>query len=387
MSIAPTASCTTPHHQVQESDCSFCQSIITDWIICHLCGFRYCRNCAKADSPQALWASCCPSCVNRHRKVCPDISFQPGAPVPVAVLFLYVEEYKATTWHLMNTVVGTLKCEGVQVSPYLLTTQQATVNTEEYFEWLSDQPVQSTFLAFFVTETVLNGGWVWTNKEAERGWESEVTLLNSLFNSEPEWQSLYSGFRDTYLVVLSCGGNFSPARGEPNLAARLTDWLTSVDAFGNLIAFMNPRMIISEVHGFCGLLVRELCVSHTPIQEALVQSYCRDDHVRAHTDIVWCTARHPPLVLRNASGARVCGIDLPPLCLSTCRAAHRRVKRGGGDIHALQPVALTTQCCKAKYLLRASATANVPEERQEAGFQYILEQWPATFAYSLEKRV
>jgi hypothetical protein len=148
---------------------------------------------------------------------------------------------------------------------------------------------------------------------------------------------------------------------------------------------LNPRLIISEVLGFYALLVTELCVHHTPFQEALIQAYCREEHIQAHTDLLWLTGGFPPLVLRNASGARICGFDLPFLCLPSCKAhsAQRRIKRGRGDIHQNGFEYLTTQCCKASYRLDVAQGTKLPEEHVVANRRYVIENWPGGFKYTL----
>ncbi|KAG8681833.1 hypothetical protein FRC09_017201, partial [Ceratobasidium sp. 395] len=59
------------------------------------------------------------------------------------------------------------------ISVYKMTTIQALDVSSEYQEWLSEQPVTSTMLVFFVTESVLNGGWVFDDA-ADRAWHAEI---------------------------------------------------------------------------------------------------------------------------------------------------------------------------------------------------------------------
>jgi hypothetical protein len=191
---------------------------------------------------------------------------------------------------------------------------------------------------------------------------------------------------------LSCHARFPTGSKSTTFALLATfsraltfDFRTQI--FGHVLAPLNPRLIISETVGFYALLAKELCVHNTPFQEALMQAYCRDEHVRAHTDLLWLTGGHPPLVLRYASGARICGIPTPYLCLPSCNNPLKRVKRGSGFIHADRFTILNTQCCKARYRMQVAPDEQLPEEREVAGVRYVLQEWPARIAYTLTREV
>ncbi|QRV83723.1 hypothetical protein RhiJN_11739 [Ceratobasidium sp. AG-Ba] len=199
----------------------------------------------------------------------------------------------------------------------------------------------------------------------------------------PGWRECYTRFLASYLFIVSCGGNFSPARSF-QLPHALTAWMTETRIFRHVLALMHPRLIASQLNGFFGSLLNELFVHHSSMQDALLHSYCRDDLVRAHTDIVWMTGGQEALVLKNASGPRVRGLELNLPCAAGCREMYKRVKRGG-IFDPDHPVILTRSCCLKRYRLRAAPGVAIPQEHSLAGFTCVLDSWPGGFAHTLEE--
>lgn len=225
-------------------------------------------------------------------------------------------------------------------------------------------------------------------------------LLDALFTSHEVWASEYRRLRQGYLFIVSCGGNFSQARDEPNLPEKITNWLKQYvqsaifllmflnkvcrkSVFSNVIAFLNSRLVVTETQQFFSLLATAMCVHHTPFKQALIIAYCHDEYILSHSGILWLTARRPPLALRNSGGARFCGLSPPYLCVKTCGAhpAQQRVERR--RVSQEGQIIWRTLCCKQSYLVVADNPTELPEEIDFAGTRYILENWPGGFTYQL----
>jgi hypothetical protein len=55
---------------------------------------------------------------------------------------------------------------------------------------------------------------------------SLVQVLSALFDGDPVWRDAYCRLRESYLFILTCGGNFSPERDEPDLPGKMSNWLS-----------------------------------------------------------------------------------------------------------------------------------------------------------------
>ncbi|KAG8750098.1 hypothetical protein FRC12_013077 [Ceratobasidium sp. 428] len=206
-----------------------------------------------------------------------------------------------------------------------------------------------------------------------------------MFASDPDLKQEYLKFRESYLFIVSGGGNFT-FELERNLAGRLSDWLAREQIFGHAVVFTRSWLFPSEVHDFYTRLLAEMCAHHAPFREALAQAFCRDECIKAHTDLLWMTGGFPALVFRDADGARVCGLDLGSLCARTCPAKVGTVSRHAGDLHkGDRAVVLFTPCCRLMYKLSVAADAQVPEERKLAGSSYVINLWPGLFPYELDR--
>ncbi|CUA76466.1 hypothetical protein RSOLAG22IIIB_12311 [Rhizoctonia solani] len=356
MATTTVADCTINVIPENDTSCTFCGETIADWIVC-----------------------ACHVSRGRGNK-CPNVRVKRNMRAPAAVLLISVVDFREPAHHLMNTVVGTLKGGDVDVYLWQMTVVEAMENNVEYYLWLTSLPPHVVLHVFLVTETVFNGGWV-TSTDRSLWWLPEVELLDLVFNRDPEWSACYERLRHIYLYIVSCGGNFIPSHREPSIPHQISNWLSKTQVFDHILAFLNPRLIINEVQGFFTMLLTELNVHHTKFSEALVQAYCRDEAVQAHTDLLWFTGGHPPMILRDSSGSKVAGMSPPNLCRAGCPAGGAsRVKIGKG-----KELIWKTQCCRVKYRLDLPEHTVLPVEQQIGARSYILVEWPGVLGYTLTK--
>ncbi|KAG9097910.1 hypothetical protein FRC06_007033 [Ceratobasidium sp. 370] len=243
-------------------------------------------------------------------------------------------------------------------------------------------PRQASLFVLLVTETFQNAGWIhYEDEDGVAHWQPEESILFVLDSLVMEQ---IKRFRQNYLFVLSCGGNYATMNERPEFL----DWIKK-DVFKNMIGFLNPRLSLRQIPGFLSRFVQLICVQAKPTHVAIVEAYVRDELTRTHSDIIWFTPTGI-LVYRHAPArSKPRGVDLPwvrKVC--ACNRETNGVKRWNpGREHKEQGgtevvLNFTTSCCKRR--LRLVFPDGCPPISEFAGVKFVKAAWPGKPRYYIE---
>ncbi|KAF8595300.1 hypothetical protein BDV93DRAFT_611466 [Ceratobasidium sp. AG-I] len=352
--------------------CNMCKLDTNAFARCEECAYNFCSERCMRFGPSVPTSFTCPDCCSANLRECAE-AVQKFKPVQVSVLVLYLTSCIVVAGSLLNVLEGTLRAQGTTTEVLMLNLVDAISSPLDMLEWLEAVQRRGTLLVLLVTETSDIGYWV--QAEGNYAWP-EIELLDRLFVVTPEVYALLRNIRLPVLFIVSCGGNLSKSKID-----LMHGWNVKNNCFTHMFAFLNTRLIASEMAGFFSKLVGAAFDQLLPFHRAVVAAWCSDENARYHSGLLWLTLMGAPRALRLNTAKCPYGIQLPDLS-SLCKCPSdkqqwntRKWQPGPGESASRGILKLSSRCCKMP--LRLVLEEAAPKTFEHSGVGYVLDVWPA----------